>query len=710
MSVTESELAATPAEPTASQADSPWQLVVVAIGWWLLATAGVSFVIEFLGVFFTKVPLGLDQDKWPPSARVLQADLISLGMCGVFLLSARAGGRKIGHGQVRPGIGDNAMANPTMIVVITFVAAAYAIFLRYSLDQNASIFPSSAPIAPWLNAFTIFLIVILAPVSEELFFRGWLWTGLQRHWGFWPTAAVTSVLWLVGHVANGLWQPILLIPVAAALALARQLGRSVRAPIAIHVIYNFFAIVSVIPGAPASTQLEKEYAQCANLNKTFSLDLAISGCTTIIQSSGLKNSDLATAYINRAGAYANKGDSDRAIADAGKAIEIDPKLAMAYNNRAGAHLYRRDFNHAVDDATIAIEIDPKLALAYNHRAAAYVGKGSFDRAITDATKAIETDPKFAMAYNNRAAAYAGKGDFDRAIADATAAIEINPKLASAYNNRASAHIVKGDFDEAIADLTKAIEIDPKLAMVYNNRAGAYVKKGNFDRAIADATAAIEINPKLASAYSNRALAHANKGDLDRAIADFDQAIALNPSFVAAFVGRAEAHDLKMDYDRAIADYSTAIRLDPNNIRLYRVRGYANVHSGNYRAAAVDLARAVQEQPDNAYPVLWLYLARTRSGGQDATLELASNAAKLKPAEWPYAVAELFLDRRTPEATLAAAGKPDERCEAQFYKGVWHILRGDRAAAIEPLRAASSTCPKTFIEYAGAQAELKRLGQ
>jgi rhomboid protease GluP len=74
------------------------------------------------------------------------------------------------------------------------------------------------------------------------------------------------------------------------------------------------------------------------------------------------------------------------------------------------------------------------------------------------------------------------------------------------------------------------------------------------------------------------------------------------------------------------------------------------------------------------------------------------------------VVELFLGQRTPEATLTAPAKPDERCEAQFYIGEWQLLRADRPAAIESLQTAASTCPKDFVESTDAQAELKRLGQ
>ena len=56
----------------------------------------------------------------------------------------------------------------------------------------------------------------------------------------------------------------------------------------------------------------------------------------------------------------------------------------------------------------------------------------------------------------------------------------------------------------------------------------------------------------------------------------------------------------------------------------------------------------------------------------------------------------------------AATNSDERAEAQFYLGEWHLLRNHREEAIKALKAAAQSCPPWFTEHAGAVAELKRL--
>ena len=140
------------------------------------------------------------------------------------------------------------------------------------------------------------------------------------------------------------------------------------------------------------------------------------------------------------------------------------------------------------------------------------------------------------------------------------------------------------------------------------------------------------------------------------------------------------------------------------------RGYARFHRGEFNDAAADLLHAI-ELRDDPYPMLFRFLARARTGEAEAAgPELELHASRLKTKAWPYAAIELLAGKRAPDATLPAAVKPEEVCEAHFYIGEWHILRGEKDAATQSLQVAADTCPKSFIESEGAVAELKRLKQ
>jgi len=260
-----------------------------------------------------------------------------------------------------------------------------------------------------------------------------------------------------------------------------------------------------------------------------------------------------------------------------------------------------------------------------------------------------------------------------------------------------------------AVIQSGISTEKVLSAAFNNRGAAYKVKGDLDRAFADYTAALRLDPKYALAFSNRGLVYASKGNLDRAIADYEEAIKFDPQNALTFNNRGHSYHGKGNYDQAIADFSEALRLSPKDITAYSYRGFNHFLKADFPAAAADLLRSL-ELKVGAYPMLWRYLARARVGNVGGAEELAANAAWLNAKAWPYPVIEFYLGKRSAAEMSAAAAKPSERCEAQFYLGEWYLVRGDRAKAVGALRAAANTCQKTFYEYDGAIAELKRLDQ
>src|SRR5438270_13243709 len=59
----------------------------------------------------------------------------------------------------------------------------------------------------------------------------------------------------------------------------------------------------------------------------------IAACSRVISSGKFKGHNLAVVFNSRGHGYRLKGDLDRAIADFGEAIRLDPKYALPYNNR-----------------------------------------------------------------------------------------------------------------------------------------------------------------------------------------------------------------------------------------------------------------------------------------------------------------------------------------------------------------------------------------
>jgi lipoprotein NlpI len=303
-----------------------------------------------------------------------------------------------------------------------------------------------------------------------------------------------------------------------------------------------------------------------------------------------------------------------------------------------------------------------------------------------------------------------KGGGDVAIAGCATIID---DRSEPVRTRAVAHLkrghewgIKGDLDRAIADYSEAIALDPQYALAYHRRGMAFRDKGDLDRALADYTMALRIEP-TPGVYTSRGDVWREKRDVDRAIVDYGEAIRLDAKSVSAFHRRGLAWREKDELDRAISDHTSAIRLDPNHADAYKNRGIAQFEKGEFLGAASDLLHAV-EIVDDPYMMLWRYLARGRTG-QDGSAELSVGAARLTSKDWPFALIEVYLGRRTPDEIRTAALKPNETCDAAFYIGQWYVLRGNRAEGRSALQAATEICPKNLAEYDVALAELRRLG-
>jgi len=247
--------------------------------------------------------------------------------------------------------------------------------------------------------------------------------------------------------------------------------------------------------------------------------LVAGGVSGRVQSSEVVPYDQATEYFaleiraNPSSAYlhvirgmhwAERGETDKAIADFNEAIRLDPNDPVAFYNRGNAWSARNESQQAIGDYSEAIRLDPRFAGVYFSRGKTWQNKQEHARAIADYDEVLRRNPKFAIAYNNRGNGWSARKEFDRAIVDYNEAIRLDPKDALAFNNRGNAWGNKRDFDKAIADYTDAIRFDPSFALAFNNRGNAWSAKKEYLKAIADYDEAIRLDPKFALALNNRA--------------------------------------------------------------------------------------------------------------------------------------------------------------------------------------------------------------
>ena len=95
----------------------------------------------------------------------------------------------------------------------------------------------------------LLLAAVLAPLAEEVAFRGVLFSWLRRRLSFIPAAILQALPFGLLHIQleHVLYATLL----GAMLALARERGRSLWVPVAIHVVINTVAVTAIYLGIEA---------------------------------------------------------------------------------------------------------------------------------------------------------------------------------------------------------------------------------------------------------------------------------------------------------------------------------------------------------------------------------------------------------------------------------------------------------------------------
>ncbi len=228
---------------------------------WLTAAVFAGIAAGFLAGFATGFHNGLLRAGPPWRLSPLVYVLASAAAMQATLLGAvwrRAA--VTGRGDRRAGSGNLRIRRPGLLVGLAAVEVVIVpgwalLMVRWQGHVSPTFLARQATLAvDPLIAFLLLLVVgLLAPLAEELFFRGWLWTALRRYWGTLPVMAATSLPWLLLHALDGgLRRLVFLLPATILLNVARQGCASVRASVVLHMMNNVLAlgwIAAAIAGA-----------------------------------------------------------------------------------------------------------------------------------------------------------------------------------------------------------------------------------------------------------------------------------------------------------------------------------------------------------------------------------------------------------------------------------------------------------------------------
>jgi tetratricopeptide (TPR) repeat protein len=257
-------------------------------------------------------------------------------------------------------------------------------------------------------------------------------------------------------------------------------------------------------------------------------------------------------------AHLDAGELDAALADANRAIELDPKNAEGYVLRLAVRNRIRPETDTSDDCDKIIELAPNR-------------------------------PGIEVFYQTRALFRFWKQDLDGSIDDMNKAISIKPADGRAYEMRSFYYLCKGNLELSRFDYNKSIALMPGLPSPFARRGYARYQQRDLVGALADFSNAIEWNAAYAEGYADRGIVRGLQGDIDGAIADFKKAKALKPDSI---VDKAPEFSFCAPY-RELSSY---IKFYSNDARGYEVRGILNLLQDREDEAKADFETSLGLQP------------------------------------------------------------------------------------------------------------------
>jgi membrane protease YdiL (CAAX protease family) len=236
---------------TSSAGETPARLLFLAVVWFVGATlAGIAtaFVLGFAA--------GVHNQASPATAWHIARPVygfVALIVADLLLILAALGrGEIVGNGNIIAGLGGASIQRPRLLVLLAALnlvcAPAWAWLLAHWLSPETGLLgmiKDALSLGRLMQGAILLSVVGLSPLWEELFFRGWLWTGLQRWWQPVPVMLTTGTLWLLLHGMDGLSRPLFLIPGAIFISLARHYCGGIRASLTLHVLNNLTAMVLI---------------------------------------------------------------------------------------------------------------------------------------------------------------------------------------------------------------------------------------------------------------------------------------------------------------------------------------------------------------------------------------------------------------------------------------------------------------------------------
>jgi len=132
-------------------------------------------------------------------------------------------------------------------------------------------------------------------------------------------------------------------------------------------------------------------------------------------------------------------------------LSLFPDSAITYNERANAYVDSKQYEKALADYNKSIDLDPKMALAYYCRGEMFLSLGKARQALIDFDSACQLEPNDPLYLVGRADGFFALNKLDKALIDCNHSLDIDSRDFSALSTRYKVYQALGKTEKAAAD-------------------------------------------------------------------------------------------------------------------------------------------------------------------------------------------------------------------------------------------------------------------
>ncbi|MCW3068071.1 MAG: family intrarane metalloprotease [Solirubrobacterales bacterium] len=223
----------------------PWTAPLALIGGLVLALVG-GFVVDIPALALGANVTG---SHTPPGLAIANTFVQDVAFVLAAIYCARLGGRTVRSWQLGlrpPAVGWRAAAKLILLLLLAFIVLSVLWTAAFHPSKEKLLEQLGSNEGSGLLVLSAALTCIVAPISEEILFRGYIFTALRNWRGTLPAALITGILFGAVHVGSA---PALdLVPLAAlgfGLCLLYERTRSLYPCFLAHSLNNAIAFAAL---------------------------------------------------------------------------------------------------------------------------------------------------------------------------------------------------------------------------------------------------------------------------------------------------------------------------------------------------------------------------------------------------------------------------------------------------------------------------------